>query len=242
MHEGGHDGRRDDGLIRHIQKFNHQEGGCAQDRRRDLPACGRCGFDRACKLPAVAHPDHGRNGERAHRDRIGHRRAAEHAEHGRAEHTDLGRATGITPGHGGGDVQKQLAQTDARGQHAKQHKVKNIGRHHADCHAINALAGEVLVVDHLAPAGACVLEQTGKVRTGQRVSREAQRNQGQGPAHGAASGFEQGDEQDRAHDHIQRVRVTHAEGQVIKHIGDVHDADRTGQAQQPVNQRHAAPA
>ena len=33
------------------------------------------GFDRACEFAAVAHPDHGRDGQRAHCHGVGHRRA-----------------------------------------------------------------------------------------------------------------------------------------------------------------------
>ncbi len=153
----------------------------------------------------VAHADHRGNGERAHRHRIGHRRARQHAEHGRAEHADLGRPARVAAGHAGRDVQEQLAQADARGQHAEQHEVKHVGGHHAHRHAVDALAGEVLVVDELAPARACVLQQARKDRAEQGVDHEAEGDQRQGPAHAAPRGFEQRDEQDGAHHHVERA-------------------------------------
>ena len=53
------------------------------------------------------------------------------------------------PATADGDVDEQPAQADARGEHAEQHEVEDVGRHHADRDAVDALAGEVEVVDEL---------------------------------------------------------------------------------------------
>ena len=190
-------------------------------------------------MALVTHADHGRYGERTHCDRIGHRRPAQHAKQSRSKNADLGWPACITPGHAGGNVQKQLTQTHPRGQNTKQHKVKNIGCHHTHCHAINTLAGEVLVVDHLAPAGPCVLEQARKQRPRQSVDRESHGNDGQRPSHRAAGCLQQRDKQQRAKKNVRRIGISDAKGQVTEHKGDVKHAGCTGDGQQPVVPRHA---
>ena len=224
VHEGGHHRGRNDGLIRHVQEFNHQERGRTQNWRRNLtPRRGGC-LHCCCKVFFVAHANHGGNGERTHCHGVGHRRTTQHAKQGRAKHTDLGGAARITTRNARGHIQEQLTQANARGHHAKQHKVKNIGGHHTHRHTINALAGEVLVVDHHGPIGTSMLEQTWKVRAKQSVNRETNGNEWQGPAHGPPCGFEQGDEQDAAHDDVHVAGVAHAEHQVIKDVGNVENA------------------
>jgi hypothetical protein len=240
VHEGRHDGRGDDGLVGQAQKLDHQERCGAQNRRRDLPAGGGRRLDRPGKVPLVADPDHGRNGERSDRHRIGHRRTRQHAEHGRTKHADLCRAARVATGNAGGDIQKQLPQTDARGHHAKQHEVKHVRGHHPDRHAIDALAGEVLMVDELRPACARVLEQAGKVGTKERVGGEAQGNQRQRPAHAAPRGFQQGDKQHGAAHHVPRVGVAHTKGQFFEGVRDVEHGEGHADAQHPVVQRNTA--
>ena len=242
MHEGRDDGRDDDGLVRHTQEFDHQEGRRAHDGRRDLAAGGGRGFDRAREMARIAHTDHGRDGQRTHRDRIGDRRARQHAEHGRTEHADLGRAAGIPAGDRRSDVEEQLAEADARGEHTEQDEMENISRHHADRHAINALAREVHVVDELRPAGARMLEQARKDRPGERVGDEDQGDDRQRPTHAAASGFKHQDDQDGPHDHIEQQRIADPEREVVEHIGDVQHRDRDRGPEQPIEQRHAARA
>ena len=172
VHRGRNRRSGDDGLVGQRQELDHQEGGGAQHRRRDLAAGGRCRLDGCREFALVADTDHGRDGQRSDRHRIGHAGAGQHAEQCRPEHADLGRPAGITTGDAAGHVQEQLAQPDAGGEHAEQHEVKHIGGHHADRHAIDALAGQVLVVDQLRPVRTRVLEQARKHRAGQRVGHE----------------------------------------------------------------------
>ena len=238
VHEGRHHRSCDDGLVGHIEELDHQESRSPQHRRRDLPTGGRRRLHGPGKFAAIAHADHGRDRERPHGHCVGHRRTTEHAEHGRSKHADLGGTTRITTGDARRDVQKQLAQANAGGQHAKQHEMEHVGRHHPHRHAINALAGEVLVVDHLAPGGAGMFEQPREIGPRQGIGGKADRDQRQGPSHGPSGGLEQRQEQNRAHDDVHGVGVAHPKRQIVKHIGDVHDAGRTGQRQQPVHHRH----
>ena len=46
---------------------------------------------------------------------------------------------------------KSWPEADARGQHAEQHEVEDVGGDHADRDAVDALAREVEVVDELRP-------------------------------------------------------------------------------------------
>jgi hypothetical protein len=133
-----------------------------------------------------------------------------------------------------------LPQADARGQHAEQHEVKDIGRHHADGDAVDALAGEVLVVDQLAPARAGMFEQAREDRTGQRIDHESNRDQGQRPAHAATRGLEQQHQQDRAHRDVECTRIADTKGQVVEDIRDVQHRQRDRERKQPIDPRHAA--
>ena len=60
---------------------------------------------------------------------------------------DLGRAAGKAAGDAGGEVDEQLAEADARREHAEQHVVEDVGRDDAERDAVDALAGQVEMVD-----------------------------------------------------------------------------------------------
>ena len=120
--------------------------------------------------------------------------------------------------------------------------MEHVGGHHTHRHTIDALAGQVLVVDHLAPARTCMLEKTREIGPRKRIGSKANRNQRQRPAHGAARGLQQGQEQDGAHDDIHRVGVADPKRQIVKHIGDVEHTGCASHGQQPVDHRHATQA
>ena len=69
-----------------VEELDHQERRGAQHRRRDLPAGRRCGLDGAGEVARIAEADHRGNRQRADRDRVGDRRARQHAEQRRREH------------------------------------------------------------------------------------------------------------------------------------------------------------
>ena len=140
MHEGRHDRRQDDGRVGQPQELDHQEGGGAHDRRRDLAARRGGRFDRGREMLLVAEADHRRDRQRADRHRVGDGRARDHAEQSRAEDRHLGRAAGIAACHPGGAVKKELAEADARGEDAEQHEVEDVGRDDAEGDAVDALA------------------------------------------------------------------------------------------------------
>jgi hypothetical protein len=146
---------------------------------------------------------------------------------------------GVAPGDRRRDVEKQLPQADARGQHAEQHEVKDVGRDHAHRDAVHALAGEVLVVDKLAPRCAGVLQQAREDRPGQGIEHEADRDHRKRPAHAAARGLEQQHQQDRAHRDVEQRRVADPKREVVEHVGDVEHRQRHREPEQPVEQRHA---
>ena len=116
------------------------------------------------KCARVAEADHRGNRQRADRHRVGDRGAGQHAEHRGGEHAHLGRAARVAAGDRRRDVDEELAQADARGQHAEQHEVEDVGRDHAHRDAVDALAGEVEVVDEIRPRRAGVLQQARKDR------------------------------------------------------------------------------
>src|SRR3546814_1259977 len=91
MKEGGNQRGKDNRRVGKPQELDQEEGGGAEDRRRDLPAGGGGRFDRSRKVALVAEADHGRDGERPDRDGIGDRRPGDHAEEGGAEDRDFGR-------------------------------------------------------------------------------------------------------------------------------------------------------
>ena len=122
----------------------------------------------------------------------------------RRKHRHLRRSARIAAGDRRCDVDEELAQADGGGEHAEQHEMEHVGRHHADGDAVDALARQVQVVDEVRPRRAGVLEQAGKYRAGQRVEHERDRDDRQRPAHGAARRFEQQHDQDRAHRDIER--------------------------------------
>ncbi|MNQ88770.1 hypothetical protein D3C85_1040510 [compost metagenome] len=71
------EGREDAGnrnlLVRNAQELDHQERGRAHDGGRDLSARAAGRFDARREMPGVADADHGGNGQRPDRDRVGHR-------------------------------------------------------------------------------------------------------------------------------------------------------------------------
>ena len=227
VHESWHHRSGDDGAIGKIQEFDHQERSGSQHRGGDLAAGRRSCLHRACEVALVADPDHGGNGQRADRDGVGDRRAAQHA--------DLGRSAGVAPGDARRDVQEQLTEPDTGRHHAEQHEMKHIGRHHANGDAIDALAGQVLMVNQLRPVRAGVLQQARKRPAKQCVGAKAQRDQRQRPAHAAPGRLEHGEEQHAAHHHVQVARVAYPHGEVLEHPGDVQHAGGAGQRQRPVD-------
>ena len=96
------------------------------------------------------------------------------------------------------------------------------------------------MVDHLAPACARVLKQSGEVGPQQGIHRKANGDQGQRPAHAAARGFQQGQKQHSAKHHVHSIWVANAKGQPVKHIRDVEHAQGAAEGQQPIDQRNAA--
>ena len=106
----------------------------------------------AAKCARIAEADHRGDGQRADRHGVGDRRARQHAEQRRAEHADLRRPAGVAAGDRRCDVEEELAQSDARGEHAEQHEVEHVRRDHADRDAVDALARQVEMVDELRPA------------------------------------------------------------------------------------------
>ncbi len=238
MHERRHNCGQDDGLVRQPEEFDHQKRCCAHHRRRDLAAGRRGRLDRRCKVARIPDADHGRDRQRTHGDRIGNRRSRQHAEHRRAEHRDLGRSARILARNRGGNVKKQPPQPDARGQHAEQHEMKYISRHHAHRDAVDALARQVLMIDDLAPVIAGVPEQSGERAACQRIHHEDDGDHRQWPAHRAPRRLQQRDDQDRPHDHVERLRVADPERQVVEDVRHIQHRHRYRDAESPVGKRH----
>ena len=188
----------------------------------------------------VAEPDHRRDRQRADRHGVGDGRARDHAEQGRAEDRHLGRAAGIAACHPGGAVEKELAEADARGEDAEQHEVEDVGRDDAEGDAVDALGGQVEMVDELREAGARMHEDAGHGAPEQGVEHEQAGDDRQRPADRAARRLEQHEDEHGPEHHVGGRRVADPEGELVernqRHMRDGHH--RPG-GEGPIEQRDA---
>ncbi len=240
VHERGHDRRDDDRLVRQVQELDHQERRRAHDRRRDLPAGRRRGFDGAGEVARIAEANHRGDRQRADRHGVRDRRARQHAEERRREHAHLRRTAGIAPGDRRRDVDEELAQADARREHAEQHEVEHERRDHADRDAVDALARHVQVIDEARPRRAGMLEQAREHRAGERVEHEHDRDDRQRPSHRAPGRLEQQHDEDRSHHHVDRQRIADAKREILEDPRDVEHGRGDRESQHPVDERNAA--
>ena len=95
---------------------------------------------------------------------------------------------------------KKRPEPDARRQHAEQHVVEHVSRNHSQRDAVDALAGEVEVVDDALPRVAGVREDAGQRGAEQRVDHQHDGDDRQRPADAAPRRLQQHDDHDRAHD------------------------------------------
>jgi hypothetical protein len=235
MHERRHDRRHDDRLIGHGEVFDHQECSRAHDRRRDLPACGGRRLHGAGKMPRVADADHCRNRKRADRDGVGDRRTRDHAEQRRSEDRNLGGSAGETAGQGGGKIDEEAAEPDARCQDAEQHVVENVSRDNTERDAVDALARQIEMIDDTFPAVAGMRENTGQRASVERIDHEHDGNDRQRPADAAARRLEQHHDHDRAHDPVHRVGIADAELKIVEDVRHVEAGDDGGDGAEPID-------
>ncbi len=131
---------------------------------------------------------------------------------------------------------KKRPQPDARRQHAEQHVVEHVGRHHAERDAVDALAGEVEVVDDALPGVAGVGEDAGQRGPEQRVDHQHDGDDRQRRADAAPRRLQQHHDHDGAHDPVDRVGIADAELQVVEDPGNVEGSEHGGDRQRPVDQ------
>ena len=241
MQQGGDQGRQDDLPQRHLKVLDHDERGGAHDRRGDLTAGGRRRFHRPGKMRPVADALHHRNGQGAGRHGVGDRRAGNHAEAGGRHHSDLGRSAGKAAGDPGGNVDEQLAEADPLGQFAEQHEQEDVFGHHADRDAVDPLVSHVEVVDQPGPGSARMRQHAGKLAAEQGIGHEQHRDGRQGPADRPPCRLQDQDQQQAAHDDVERRRVADPAGHLVgREQGQVEGGRGRGDGQQPVGQRDAA--
>lgn len=238
MHEGRHDRRQDDRRVGEIEELDHQEGRGAHDRRGDLTTGGRCGFDGRCKCTLVAEPDHRRDRQGTDSHRIGDRRARDHAEQCRAKNRYLGRAAGVAASNPGRTVEKELAKPDTCRKHPEQYEMEDVGRDDAERDTVNALAGQVEVIDQLRESRAGMNQNSRHGRPVQRVDHEQDGDDRQRPAHRATGRLEKDQHQHASQHDIRRRRIADPEGEVIERDEwHVHDGDDSTHRQAPIEKR-----
>ena len=93
------------------------------------------------------------------------------------------------------------------------------------------------MVDDVRPARARMHENAGHRLAEIGVGDEQERDDRQRPAHGAAHGFEQHHDQDRAHDDVDRQRISDAEGEFAVDPRHVKGRNEAGDAEHPVMER-----
>ncbi len=247
VHRGRHDRRQDDVPERDFQELHHQERGRTQNRRRDLSAGRRRRFDGTGEVRLVADPLHGRDGERTGHYRVGDRGARDHAHQGRRQHADLGRAAGVTTGDAMREVDEQLAQADADGDHAEQHEMEHIGGDDQHRAAVDALALEIEMIHQRRPAGARIHQRIVEVDAEQRIHDEHVGDDRQRDARRASGRLDHDQHHGGTHGDVHQGRVADAEVERLEHtleavVRDRHieRADRDQHEQEPVVCRHAA--
>ena len=240
MHEGRHDRGKDDGRVGQVEELDHQERRGAHDRRRDLPAGRGGGFDRRREVLLVAEADHRRDGQRADRHGVRDGGARDHAEQGRAEDRDLRRPAGIAAGDPGGAIEEELPETDPRREDAEQHEVEHVGGDDAERDAVDALRGEIEVVDELREAGAGVDQDARHVAAEHRVEHEHAGDDRQRPADRPSRRLEQHQDQHAPEHHVDGLRVADPEGEVIERDQwHMRDCDHRADRERPVEKRDA---
>ncbi len=144
------------------------------------------------------------------------------------------------PATQGCTVEEQLAKADARGENAEQHEMEDIGCDDAERDAVNALCGQIKMIDQLADRGAGMNKNTRHGRSVKCVKHEQDRDDRQGPTHRSARRFQKNEDQEAPEHHIGGRRIADAESQIVKrdqwHMENSHDRDNR---QRPVDDRYA---
>ena len=71
------------------------------------------------------------------------------------------------------------------------------------------------------------------------IGNEQERDHRQGPAHGAAHGFQQHDDEDGSHNDVDGQRISDPEGKVAVDPRYIHCRDQPCDAEHPVDQRQS---
>ena len=237
MHEGGDERGGQDRCQRHIEIFDHQEGDGAHNGWGDLPSGRGSRFNGGGKMAWIADADHSGNGERSGGHRVGNGRTGNRPQHGRRQHRHFCRSTGIAPGKGGRDIDKQLTQADPRGHDTKQHEMEHISGNDAKGSAIDPLGREIEMVDNIGPARTRMNKNSRHGFAEIGIGNEKNGDHGQRPAHGAAHRFEQHDDHDRSHENVDGQRVANAEGKLAIDPGNIKRTEHPGSGKSPVDER-----
>ena len=238
VHHRGQDRRDRDLLVRDLQEVRHHESHRAHDRRHELAAVGRAGFDRGGELRRHAGALHQRNGHHADRDRVRGRDTGDHAEEARADDRHLRRSAAVSAHQRNGEIVEEARSARTHEELPHQHERDDHDDGDLKNEAEEAIVVEIEVGEELAHLHLARLELAGHQVTDQHVAREREHDDDERPPYGAARGLygEQRDGDGQRHGlEVDRARDR---GKAGKMDGDIRAGRKRQRGARPVVPRH----
>ena len=196
VHQGGENRRHDDVFIRHPQERGHDEGSRSHDRGHDLPSGTRHGLHGPGEGGRIADALHERNGEGPRAVNVGHGGARDGAEEARTHHGDLGGPPRLGPREGLGELHEPAPDAALFQKAPEDEKDHDVGRRDPQRNGKNPLVGEVDLLDDLPDGKGEPFHDPRHVVAEVHVPREEGGDEGQGPPHHPAGGFEEQHQQE----------------------------------------------
>ena len=189
-----------------LDDLEHHIRPCPHNRRNERTARTRRGFNPTSHSWTKTRRAHQRNGKRTRSRRIRHGTARQRPHHTRRNNSHFGWSPGATTKNAASRIQNISRSAGLFKHRAKKYKKKNVGEHHLQRDAKNALRVEIGLRDNALP----VISAVGKEPIGQDISISGinQKNeceQRQGEANGATGSFEHQDKPDEAGNVIECV-------------------------------------
>ena len=207
IEQRGDDGRADDDAVLDAKRFSHDEGGGAHDGRQQLAANGSSGFDRTGEFLGIAGLLHQGDGERARRNDVCDGGAVDGAEEAGGKDRDLrGAALGVS-GEGVGNIVEELAHAALVHHFTEDDEQHDVRGRDLDGRAVDAVDIGREVGDDAVPVVAAVHEDTRQIPAEEAVSQKDDGQDAQRGAAQAAGAFEHEQNEDRAHDDVDRLTL-----------------------------------
>ena len=209
VEQGGNSSTDDDCSIFYTEHLRHDEGGGAHDRRQQLTAHTRRGFDRSGELLGVAALLHQRNRESTGGYHVGHCTAVDRTEQTAGDDRNLGGATFGGAGEGEGEVVEEAPHSAFVHNRTEEDEEEDIGSGDIDAGSVDSFGVDEGVVDDRPPIVSPVHEDSRKASADEPVQDEDQGKDHQRPPADSSGCLKNENNEHRTEDHIDEVRRAH---------------------------------